>query len=207
MGWGVFKQRREIQTSNNKVRDPNVRHHRAKSQTSPREESDIAARRVRHHSRRRPPPADARRPPRVKITTRRPTPCLLACLPVLLLVCFSFSCLVPVCAPAFLLACLFAGLLVLLVCSPVACLRAVLPACPACFAFLLVRLSADLPAYWDMTPGASSGNWHSRRAKHAVEEDAESRRRECCSEVDFDLLEEGGTEETVSRPERAIRGD
>ena len=45
-------------------------------------------------------------------------------------------------------------------------------ACPR--AFLLARLSAGLPAYWGMTPGAaSSGNWRSRRAKRAVEEDAE----------------------------------
>ena len=45
-------------------------------------------------------------------------------------------------------------------------------ACPR--AFLLARLSAGLPAYWDTAPGAaSSGNWHSRPAKHAVEEDAE----------------------------------
>ena len=75
--------------------------------------------------------------------------------------------------------------LVLFVCSP---LRATLPAwsaflfarllpgqamvCPR--AFLLVRLSAGLMAYWDIAPRAtSSGNWHSRPAKHTVEEDAE----------------------------------
>ena len=79
----------------------------------------------------------------------------------------------------FLLVCLFAGLLVLLVCSPVACPRAVLPALPVfLFARLLpVRAMAcprvGLPAYWDMTAGAaSSGNWRSRPAKNAVEEDA-----------------------------------
>ena len=80
----------------------------------------------------------------------------------------------------FLGAFLYVGLfLVLLVCSPVACLRAVPPpvflfaramACPRAFFLACV----GLPAYWDMTLGAaSSGNWRSRPAKHAVEEDAE----------------------------------
>ena len=49
-------------SSQQKVRHPDVRHHRAKSQASLREESDIAARKVTHHS----------RPPCVK--TRHPKP-------------------------------------------------------------------------------------------------------------------------------------
>ena len=119
---------------------------------------------------------------------------LLVCLPCLLPVCV-LSCLPAL--PVFLFARLLPA-------------RAM--ACPR--AFSLARLSAGLPAYWDVAPGAaSSGNWHSRRAKHAVEElrarrrTAGAVRRERCSEVDFDLLEEGRTEETVSCSERAIRGD
>ena len=74
-------------------------------------------------------------------------------------------------------------------------------ACPR--AFLLARLSAGLPAYWDMTPGAaSSGNWHSRWAKHAKSRarrrTAGAARRECCSEVDFDLLEEGNRRDSFT---------
>ena len=60
-------------------------HPTPKCQTSPREESDITARRVRHHSRRHPPPAvrqDHDSPPdtsptsRPRLATRHPPPAM-----------------------------------------------------------------------------------------------------------------------------------
>ena len=180
----MLKQRREMLTSNHKVRHPNVRHRRAKSQTSQREESDITARRVRHHSRRHPPPAvrqDHNSPPDT-MSVSLPS-CVTACL--LFFPAWRLS--------ARLLFCLLVCLQVFLFCSSArllpACVLSCLPAlsvflfarllparamaCPR--ALLLARLSAGLPAYWDMSPGAaSSGNWHSRRAKRAVEEEIES---------------------------------
>ena len=150
----MLKQRREIQTSNHKVRDPNVRHHRAKSQTSPREESDIAARRVRHHSRRHPPPAvrqDHNLPPDTMSVSLPscvtacllffllPGACLRAGLFACLFVCRSscsarlLACCLPACSPACL-PCLFSCLLACFVpgrwlVSVLSCLCVCLPAC------------------------------------------------------------------------------
>ena len=178
----MLKRRREIQTSNHKVRDPDVRHRRAKTQTSQHEESDIAARRVRHHGRQHPPTAvrqDRNSPPDT-MSVSLPFSvtawllffllsgaCLRACFFACLSVCRSscsarlLACCLPACCPACL-PCLLSCLLALL--------RARM-ACPR--AFLLIRLSAGLLGYDPGTGAASGGNWHSRRAKHAVEEGAE----------------------------------